>query len=137
MEKLPMKKSFEKDDTAKELVLLMMEKGFSEMPDSYKADQLGISLSEYSNYMNNPEFLRWAVKTMQDLYVARLPEVLNTIYSQAVAGKGRQQKMLLEFMKISSKDEEMRSPNIIIVNNIPNPDDQKPQVINMEEITNG
>lgn len=139
MEKLPIKKSFEKDNTAKELVRLMMDEGFSDMPDTYKAESLGITLNEYREYMNDASFLRWAVKNMQDLYVAKLPEVLNTIFNQAVEGKGRQQKMLLEFMKISSEEKETKSPNIIIVNNIPNPDEanKHQDIVNLEEISDG
>lgn len=139
MKKLPIKKSFEKDETAQQIIRLMMDEKFADMPDIYKAETLGISLQEYEKYINDPSFLRYAVKTMQDLFIAKLPKVLNTIYQQALEGKGRQQKMLLEFMKISNDDKETKSPNIIIVNNIPNPDDlvNQRKIVNLEEISNG
>src|SRR5699024_3246622 len=87
MSQLPTKKkSFEKDESAHKIVELMVQDDFSEIPDIHKADQSGLTLEEYTAYMNDPTFLRWAVKNMQDLYVAKLPQVLNTIYNQAVGG---------------------------------------------------
>jgi len=134
MSEIVKKKSFEKDETAKQLVQLMTQENFSELPDTIKANQLDISVADYNKYMNDPHFLRWAVKNMQDLYVQKLPEVMNTIYNQALQGHGRQQKMLLDFMKITNENQETKSPNIVIVNNIPNPDRINPEdVVTIDE----
>lgn len=119
------KKSFEKDTTAHAIVELMADDSFTDMPDSYKAQEVGISLSNYQSYMNDPLFLRWTVSKLQDLYVKNLPALLHTMFEQATQGAGRQQKMLLDFMKVTAEDKETKSPNIVIVNNIPNPDNLK------------
>ncbi|NLY47387.1 MAG: hypothetical protein GX053_15620 [Tissierella sp.] len=121
---IPTKKSFEKDETALALSKMMARPDFMEIPDSYKAQVLGITEKELEQYMTDPNFLRWAVKQMQDLMLANLPEVMQTVVAQAKGGSVKHQKLLLEFTKVLGKqEEEVRSPNIIIVNNIPNPDE--------------
>lgn len=130
-----LKTSFEKDTRANALVSLMAEDSFTEMPGSYIAQETGLTLEEYEAYMSDPLFLRWAVKKMQDLYVKKLPALLNTMYEQALQGKGRQQKMLLDFMKITQKEEETKSPNIVIVNQIPNPDNSSNDSARVIDVT--
>ena len=104
----------------------MLEEGFTQLPDVYKAEQLGMSVEKLRAYIHDPAFLRWTVKQMQDLAIRRLPEMLQTMFRQAIdEGKGRQQKMLLEFMKIAQKEEESKAPNIVMANNIPNPDQKE------------
>lgn len=131
------KKSFEKDTAAHALVSLMVQDEFSDMPEAYIAEQADLTLEEYNAYMSDPHFLRWAAKKMQDLYVKKLPALLNTMFQQALDGKGRQQKMLLDFMKITQKEEETKSPNIVIVNNIPNPDSRNDNHTDAIDVTEG
>lgn len=117
------KPTFDKDPYAEKIAKLMADPGFTEMPDTYKAKRVGLSVEELQAYFDNPNFLRWAVEKMRDFYLSRLPAVMNTIYEQALQGKGRQQKMLLEFMKVTATEkEETKAPHITIITNIPDPD---------------
>lgn len=129
---LPTKKSFNKDPNAEKIARLMSEPDFAELPDDYRAKRVGIPTTDLKTYLNDPDFLRWASDKMRDYYLAQLPAVMSTIYQQALEGKGRQQKMLLDFMKVTAPDrEEQRSPNITIITNIPDPykDKAEPEVI--------
>ena len=123
---IPVKPAFDKDPNAEKIARLMAEPDFADLPDAYRAKRVGLSVEEFQSYMSNPQFLRWAVEKMRDFYLARLPAVLNTIYEQAMQGKGRQQKMLLDFMKVTAAEkEEAKAPNITIITNIPDPDKQR------------
>jgi hypothetical protein len=116
-------KTFDKDTTALRLTELMLDDEFTEMPMSYRAQRVGCDVAKLNKYMADPAFLNWASRRLQELYKAKLPDLLHTIFAQALEGKGRQQKMLLDFMGVTTERQENKAPNIVIVNNIPNPDE--------------
>lgn len=117
--------TFDQDEKAQAIVAVMADQEYPNMPESYRAQRAGVSLAEYRKYMQNPAFLDWVAKRLPQLYKARLPELMNKMFKQAMDGQGRQQKMLLEVMGIMDSKQENKSPNIVIINNIPNPDDLK------------
>lgn len=130
MTALPKKvQSFEKDELANNIVALMLDPEFTEMPETYKAQRADCSLSEYASYMKDPAFLNWMGKRLPELYKAKLPDLMKTVFEQALQGKGRQQKMMMEVMGMLDQKQEQQNPNITIINNIPNPDDFKPKEI--------
>lgn len=116
-------KTFDKDTTALSIAELMADDEFTEMPATYRAQRVGCDVATLNEYMTDPAFLNWASRRLQELYKAKLPELLNTMYAQAIDGKGRQQKMLLDFMGVTTEKQENKAPNIVIVNQIPNPDE--------------
>jgi len=126
--------TFDQDEKAKAIVDVMAEDGYPNMTEEMRARKAGLSLAEYRKYMKNPAFLDWLARHLPQLYKARLPELMNKMFEQAMDGAGRQQKMLLEVMGILDTKQESKNPNIIIINNIPNPDDQtkKADVIDAE-----
>lgn len=113
------KKAFYKDPVALKLVDMMTEPDFSEKPDAYIAKSLGISVQQLKEYQKDPDFLEWMGKRLPKLLKKRLPELLNTILEQGIAGKGRQQKMALELMGLLEKQTDTHSPNITVITNIP------------------
>ena len=135
--------TFNKDPVAEKIARLMADPEFPNLPDTYKAEQAGITVSELQKYLENPQFLRWAAERMRDYYLAQLPALLNVITQQALQGKGRQQQMLLDFMKVITKEkEETKAPNIIIVTNVPDPfkesqDDKDRVVIDLRSDADG
>lgn len=126
--------TFDQDEKAKAIVDVMAEDGYPNMTEEMRARKAGLSLAEYRKYMKNPAFLDWLARRLPQLYKARLPELMNKMFEQAMDGAGRQQKMLLEVMGILDTKQESKNPNIIIINNIPNPDDlaKKADVIDAE-----
>jgi len=116
-------KGFDDDEKARAIVDVMLHEDYQELSSVARANRAGVSLQEYNAYLANPEFLDWSTKRLKRLYKAKLPEVMQTVYQQAVQGSAKQQRMLLEFMDVlESKQGENRNPNIVIVNNIPDPD---------------
>jgi hypothetical protein len=131
---LPQTKTFDKDPIALNLVELMADPEYGDQPEAYIADEVGVSMTELRQYTKDPAFLDWMSKRLPKLYLSRLPQLMGKLLDQSInGGKGRQQKMLLEMMGLMEKKAENRAPNITIINNVPDYEDKKKPVVEIQD----